>query len=114
MMTTTTYNVATTTLEGNILPFKPHRQRDLPSFHSILNEAYGLSLYKTDVNFLFEDVATNGMTKLLKNAPALLRTRMLDHIKDTIGARLKSETDKVDNLFGKMILTYNIKSGPEY
>jgi hypothetical protein len=108
-----TYNVDATKLEGILLQFKYHRQPTLNTFHHILNEAYGLSIYGTDINFLFDDVPTNGLTKILDTAPTLLRTKMIDNIKDLSGATSRSETDKVENLFGKMKMGYRLKNGDD-
>lgn len=102
MVSSGSYNVNATALEGIILKFKPHQQSDLHVFHYILNEAYGLSLYNSDINFVFDDVAENGLTKIRNDTPEQLQTYFIDNIKSVSRASTRGFTAKVNNLFGKL------------
>lgn len=110
----TTYNVDATIFKGSLLRFKPHSYKELPSFHHTLNTAYVLSLFESNINFVFEDVGITGLTKILKEAPKLLHIHMIDHIKYKSGATTRGQEDKVDDLFGKMTLYFRLKSGKDY
>ena len=65
----TTYSVNVTKLEGVIFCFWVHNQVSLPVFHQTFNVVYGVDLYEPDFHFIFDDVTTNRIKKLFKNAP---------------------------------------------
>ena len=46
-----------------------------------VNEAYGIDLYKSDFEFIFDDVKINGLNELLKDARTMLQSYLVDHIK---------------------------------
>ena len=107
----TTHTVAANTLEGVIVRFAPHPDTSFPFLHHTLNGIYGLNLYDTECNFLFDDFATNGLTELYKNAPKLLLEHMIAHIKTESGAATRGNTTKVDELFLTMLMSYKTKNG---
>ena len=111
----TTYTVAANHLEGVIIRFAPHPVIDFPFLHHTLNGVYGVDLYETDFHFLSSDFATNGQTELYKDAPKRLLVYMINHIKTVSAASVsgtgtRSNATKVDELFGKMLLS-NITRG---
>ena len=57
--------------------------------------------------FIFKDVIKNGLTKLLKDTPTMLRNHMIDHIKQESGSTTRDTTKKVDNVFGTMKLSFD-------
>ena len=112
---TTTYAVAANDLEGVIIQFDPHPVTDFLFLHHTLNGVYGVDLYDTDFHFLFSDIATNGQTELYRDAPKRLLAYMINHIKSVsaaaaTGTGTRSNGAKVDELFGKMLFSYQTKA----
>ena len=69
---------------------------------------------KISSHFLFDDVGTNGQKQLFKDTPERLQAHMVDNIKNVWGATRRAsraETDKIDNLFGKMEISYALNNG---
>ena len=110
---TTTYTVAANDLQEVIIRFAPHPITDFPFLHHTLNGVYGVDLYETDFHFLFSDIAANGLTELYKDAPKRLLAYMINHIKTVSaaasGTGTRSNTAKVDELFGKMLFRQSSK-----
>ena len=109
----TTYTVAANDLEGVIIRFAPHPVTDFPFLHHTLNGVCGVDLYETDFHFLFSDIAANGQTELYKDAPKRLLAYMINRIKTVsaaAGTGTRSNTAKVDELFGKMLFSYRTKA----
>ena len=113
--TTATHAVAATLLKGIILRFRPHKDlSSYPVIHESFNSVYGVDVYNDEFHFIFDDVPTNGAKALFKHAPERLRKYMVDHIKQVSGATgraSRSETDKIDKLFGKIELSYALNTG---
>ena len=95
-----------TELEGVILRFRAHHEASVPTIHHTFNAVYGIDLYDIDFHFIFDDVGTNGLKELYKDAPDCLLAHMIAHIKQESGATTRDETKKVDTLFGKMQISY--------
>ena len=106
LVTIATYTVKAKELEGVILRFREHHEDSIPSIHHAFNAVYGVDLYETNFLFIFEDVATNGLMELHKDEPERVLGYMVAHIKSESGATLRTETEKVDTLFGNMQLSY--------
>ena len=102
-----TYNVNVTQLEGILLWFQVHKQASFPRFHQTLNDAYGLDLYNSNFEFIFDDVKTNELTEILKDALTMLRSYLTDHIKQELGSTTRDTAKKVDTLFDNMELSYD-------
>ena len=107
----TTYNIDAKLFGGILLRFRAHNQRELSAFHHTLDATYGLDLDDSNVNFIFENVTTNDLTKILKDAPKLSRIYMTDHIKQKSDTTTRLTMLKVDNLFDGTTLSYKIKNG---
>ena len=71
-----TYTVDAKELEGIIICFKACPDTSFPVLHYTLNSVYGVDLYETDFHFLFDDVPTNDLIELYKDAPK----RLLDYM----------------------------------
>ena len=83
----------------------------MPSIYHIFNTVYGVDLYNSGFHFIFDDVGKNGLNELYKDVPDLLLTYMTDHIKRVSGDSLRTETEKVDDLFGNMQISYQMNTG---
>ena len=66
---------------------------------SYSKQAYGLSLYESNINFIFKNVATNDFTKILKDVPKMLSTCMIDNNKSKSGATTRGQEDMMNSLF---------------
>ena len=101
----------TTGLKGLILCFPPHHEVSVPTIHHTFNAVYGVNLYNTNFQFLFDDVETNGLKELYKDIPKRLLTHMTDCIKQVSGALLRTGTEKVETLFGNIQISYQMDTG---
>lgn len=107
-----TYTVATKGLEGVILLIQPHYDASLPVLHHTFNAVYGVDLYETEFHFIFDDVPTNELTELYKNALKQLLDHMIIHIMTKSGSiGTGSKMDKVEKLFKTMQLSYKMHNG---
>ena len=103
-----TYTVDTKELEGVTLRFYAHHEVSVPVIHHIFNSVYRVDLNETDFYFIFDDVPTNGLTELYKDAPKRLLDYIITHIKTESGLSSRSEMDMVEKLFKTMHLNYTM------
>ena len=85
--------------------------RPLWRFHQTLNEAYVPDLYKSDLEFIFDNVVTNGQNKLFKDALIRLQDYVIDYIMQKSGSTSKEVAKKVDALFGNIKISFIKHSG---
>ena len=117
--TTATHAIDATLLKGIILWFCPHFDASISTIHDSLNSVYGVDLYDNKFHSIFDDVGTNKQQELFKDAPQRLLAHMVDHIKldhiklvsGATNRASRSKTDKIDKLFGKMGISYQLTNG---
>ena len=106
------YVVDAGTLDGIKLTFCPHLDKTIKTFHHILNTLYGIDLFDSEIDFIFEDGASK--TSLKNNAPSLLRSHFIEKIKRECAIYFpdtKQQSLKVDKLFCDMTMSYLLKDG---
>ena len=105
-LTISTYTITAADLQGITLRFRVHNEVFLLQLCQTFNEVYVIDLYEPDVHFVFDDVGTNGLTKLYKEAPKQLLVYMTNCIEQELKSTTRDVANKVDDLFRNMRISF--------